>query len=266
MRLSPIRITPLVRWLAAALVAAPLMAVASEGLALINTAGEQRMLTQRVVKAYAQLGLNVQPLAAKSQLDDTIRRFESNQARLGPALAAYPDAAAALALLNRAWSEMRPLASGAPTLAGAQKLSQYSETALNAAEMLVNVLADSAKLDTDRVLRMAARQRMLSQRIAKAYMLRSWGDSTAVVRYELDDGIAAFDGVLTVLSSREGDTNATRRELEELTLQWEWLKAALESDGALSYRLVISESADAILASADRLTQHYQRQLAVRQP
>ena len=42
------------------------------------------------------------------------------------------------------------------------------------------------------------------------------------------------------------------------------MKAALESDGALSYRLVVAESADAILASADRLAQHYQRLLAAR--
>lgn len=241
-----------------------LAATGEDALATINVAGEQRMLSQRIVKAYLQLGLNVQPLAAKTQLDSAIRRFEANQQRLLPALAADPDSRRAGDLLATAWEQMRPLTSGAPTLANAQRLSAYGETVLNAAEMLVNVYADRAGVDEHRLLRQMARQRMLSQRIAKTYLLRSWGDQSAQMRHQSEDAIIAFEGTLTMFQTRRDEAPALRQELDELALQWEWMKAALESDGALSYRLIVAESADAILASADRLAQHYQRLLAAR--
>ncbi|HEY5764168.1 MAG TPA: type IV pili methyl-accepting chemotaxis transducer N-terminal domain-containing protein [Rhodocyclaceae bacterium] len=251
--------------LLAILAAGPLFAAAADdALATINIAGEQRMLSQRIVKAYLQLGLNVQPLAAKTQLDSAIRRFEANQQLLLPAIAGDPDSRRAGELLTTAWEQMRPLTSGAPTLENAQRLSAYGETVLNAAEMLVNVYADRSGVDEHRLLRLMARQRMLSQRIAKTYLLRSWGDQSAQLRYQSEDAIIAFEGVLTMFQSRRDEGPMLRQELDELALQWEWMKAALESDGALSYRLIVAESADAILASADRLAQQYQRLLAAR--
>lgn len=242
----------------------PAAADGADALATINTAGEQRMLSQRIVKAYLQLGLNVQPLAAKTQLDTAIRRFETNQQKLLPAVAADPDSRRAGELLASAWEKMRPLTAGSPSLENAQRLAGYGETVLNAAEMLVNVYADRSGLDEHRLLRLMARQRMLAQRIAKVYLLRSWGDQSAQLRHQSEDAIIAFEGALAMFQARRDDPPAIRQELEELALQWEWLKAALESDGALSYRLIVAESADAILASADRLAQHYQRLLAAR--
>lgn len=251
--------------LALACGARPLLAAGNaEALATINMAGEQRMLSQRIVKAYLQLGLNVQPLAAKTQLDTAIRRFEANQQRLAPVIAADADSRRAGELLASAWAQMRPLTAGSPTLDNAQRLAGYGETVLNAAEMLVNIYADQTGVDQHRLLRLMARQRMLAQRIAKTYLLRSWGDQTAQLRHQSEDAIIAFEGALALFQERRDDPPAIRQELEELALQWEWLKAALESDGALSYRLIVAESADAILASADRLAQHYQRLLAVR--
>lgn len=235
-----------------------------DALDTLATAGEQRMLSQRIVKAYTQLGLNVQPLAAKTQLDTAIRRFEANQKTLVPAVSGHPDSRHAAELLEKAWDQMRPLTAGTPNLPNAQKLAGYAETVANAAEMLTNVYADQSGIDEHRVLRLIARQRMLAQRIAKAYLLRSWGDSSAQLRHETDDAIIAFEGVLSSFHARRGDPAAIRQELDDLALQWEWLKAALESDGALSYRLIVAESADAILGSADRLTQQYQRLLAAR--
>jgi hypothetical protein len=238
--------------------------VAGEELRTLAIASEQRMLSQRIAKAYVQLGLNVQPLAARSQLAAAIRSFEANQQLIAASLSAHPDAARAYELLARGWEAMRPLVAGTPTLANAQRLTQHAETVLNAAEMLVNVYADRAGTDEHRVLRLIARQRMLSQRIAKAYLLRSWGDRSAQLRHESEDAMAAFDGVLLQFQARRDDPPLIRQELDELVLQWEWLKAAMDSDGALSYRLVVAEAADAILEHAERLTRHYQQLLAAK--
>ncbi|HET6719225.1 MAG TPA: type IV pili methyl-accepting chemotaxis transducer N-terminal domain-containing protein, partial [Rhodocyclaceae bacterium] len=44
----------------------------------IDRAVEQRMLSQRIAKSYSQLGLNLQPIVAKQELDEAILRFDDN--------------------------------------------------------------------------------------------------------------------------------------------------------------------------------------------
>ena len=44
---------------------------------------------------------------------------------------------------------------------------------------------------------------------------------------------------------------------QDLALQWEWLETAVSGEGATSYRLIVAEASEAILASADRITRLY---------
>ena len=42
----------------------------------INKAGRQRMLVERIVKTYAQIGLDITPDASRRELHDAVRIFE----------------------------------------------------------------------------------------------------------------------------------------------------------------------------------------------
>ena len=54
------------------------VAAHASDLSAIDVSGQQRMLSQRIVKAWCQIGLNVQPELSRKQLDASIRRFEDN--------------------------------------------------------------------------------------------------------------------------------------------------------------------------------------------
>lgn len=226
----------------------------------IDRAVEQRMLSQRIAKSYSQLGLNLQPIVAKQELDDAILRFDDNLSYL------EADAAegtkTSLAALRRHWLGFRTAARGVPHLTGAIWLAHQADEVQRAAERVVRDLQNSrpnAALATGRLVAQAGRQRMLSQRIVKTYLLLSWGDSSELTREELEASVNEFSGALNSLRRRAENTAETTRELDEMAQHWEWLQAALATDGATSYRLIVAEAGEAILQSAERLTKLYAR-------
>lgn len=226
--------------------------------AMINRAGEQRMLSQRIAKSFAQVGLNVQPFVAKQELDQAMARFEANLQVLEGI--GDPAAKASLARLRSTWQPFRQGARGVPQMNSAVAMARQSNKVLAAAEALVIDLQNSgpnATLATGRLVAQAGRQRMLSQRIVKNYLLLSWGDVSNETREELDVAVNEFAGSLAGLRQRTETSPAVKTELEELGQHWEWMQTALAAEGANSYRLIVAEAGEAILQAADRLTLLY---------
>lgn len=244
------------------LLALPVAAATDLLISAVNLAGEQRMLSQRIVKNYCLLGLNIQPIAAKAQLDAALQRFESNLAALRGPAAAYPDSAAAWLALDEAWQRLRAMLDGVPQLDTAERLSREADQVLVAAERLTRGLSSHIVGDRARLVRLSGRQRMLAQRLAKAYLLSSWGTRSISLQEELEAAELEFAGGLALLREHPGNTADLRRELDDLALHWEWLSTAMRTEGARSYRLIVVEAADAMLAGAERITQLYLEQAA----
>lgn len=226
----------------------------------ISLAGEQRMLSQRIAKLYSQIGLNVMPSVAVSQLILATRLFESNLAALQPAVADSAETARAYERLLREWQPMKTALAVAVSREAAEALARQAEATLVAAEHLTRVVEDKSKTINSHLVNLAGRQRMLSQRIANNYLLRSWGIESSAVREALASSVNDFSAGLAQLRARQDNTEALRRELEEVAQQWEWLQASLSVEGAGDYRLIVAESADAILEATDRITALYEEQ------
>lgn len=225
--------------------------------ALVNIAGEQRMLSQRLAKAYAQLGLNVVPAVASAQIKESVARFEANLDRLRPVVDGVAEAAPIYRGLVQGWSTLRAAAVLPVTRDSALAVSLQSEAVLDSAEHLTRTLS-AASGAVGRHVDVAGRQRMLSQRVVKAYMLHSWGVGSRENRDEMEVAAREFGEGLVTLAALPGNTAEMRAELEEIALQWEWLQTALAAEGAMSYRLVVAEAGDSILIAADRLTRLYE--------
>ena len=245
-------------WLLLALGLAAQLAQAAAADDAINLAGQQRMLSQRIVKSWCQIGLNVQPALSKRQLDEAIRRFEDNLKALDP-VAAGPQARTALAGLRAAWSPLRTTALGVIRQADAELIDARAEDVLMAAERLTRALQDQSSAPVSRWVNLAGRQRMLSQRLVKTYMLRQWGVDNARLRDEMESVQNEFSGALAAMQQRADNSAAARGEIENLALQWEWLRAALATEGAESFRLILAEGGDAVLELADQVTRLYQQ-------
>jgi nitrate/nitrite-specific signal transduction histidine kinase len=242
-----------------AVATAPLPA-AADNLALpaaINKAGRQRMLTQRIVKLYCQMGLGVMAAESRRQLDDAVATFDTQLAELK---ASAPDDGirGALAQVEALWAPFKEHALAPPQRDGAKRLLYWNDDLLHASHKVVQLLQDISDAPYARLVNVSGRQRMLSQRLAKFYMLREWGFDTLTIRDEIERARNDFAGALTVLQTAPENTEAITRELEAIAMQWRWFDSALNLQGARSYRLIVADASESILNGMDLVTEMYQ--------
>jgi hypothetical protein len=225
---------------------------------VINLAGQQRMLSQRIVKSWCQIGLNVLPELSKKQLDAALEQFDTNLAVLETA-ATSPQARTALSGLRAAWTPLQSAARGVIRQQDAAQLDARAEDVLMAAERLTRALQDQQATPVSRWLNLSGRQRMLSQRFVKIYMLRQWQVDSSALRDELERVQNEFTGALVSLQQGAGSNALLRGELDNLALQWEWLRTALATEGAESFRLIMAEGGEAVLQLSDTITRLYEQ-------
>jgi hypothetical protein len=232
--------------------------LAEESIDLVDLAGRQRMLTQRIAKSYAQVGANVLPRLSSMVLQDSMDAFSAQQVRLR-SRAILPDQQKLIAVLDGQWAEVIALTNLPVDKGRAAEL----QTKVNAMERLFSQLtyllrgAHSPK--PGKMVTIAGRQRMLSQRITKAYMLRAWGVDIPNLRIEMAIAADEFSAGLLVLQQSPENTQDVLRELLSINSQWEWLQGAFDSEDPLSKAALIAERSEALLSDLETLTGSYSR-------
>lgn len=224
----------------------------------INKAGRQRMLTQRIVKAYLQVGQGITQQVSGRQLDDAVLLFDAQLMELGK-FAPDERGRQFVARLEKLWRPFKVVAMGAVNRAGAERLLAMNDELVNAAHELTVELQNRSASPLGRLVNISGRQRMLSQRLAKHYLLRAWGMESPSISKEIGSARTEFDGALATLRSAPENTAEIKRELDAVAVQWEWFKNALELGGAASYGLIVVNASEAILDSMEVVTSLYER-------
>jgi quinol monooxygenase YgiN len=192
----------------------------------VNMAGRQRMLSQRMVKAYLMLGQGIVGADARTVLLRSIEQFESQLASL-KAFQPTPTAQRAVKGLEDAWMKCRPLLGAAPGKAGAVELYDASETLQKAAHSAVLAYEAVSSSPRDHMVSIAGRQRMLSQRMAKFYFYRTWELYDAPADMELHLSRAHFNAVLTEIEASPLASAQVKALVAGIRRDWEPYQQAL---------------------------------------
>ncbi|MDP9991800.1 nitrate/nitrite-specific signal transduction histidine kinase [Variovorax boronicumulans] len=227
----------------------------------INKAGRQRMLSQRASKAYLAILQKVETRNAQQVLDKSIALFEKQLGEL-KAFAPSPTIRSTYDALDGAWNDFkRELTGVAASREEAAKVVKLDAAVLALANQGTTQYETASGKPVGRLVNIAGRQRMLSQRMAKFYLAGAMQIDAAGSAAEIAKSRAEFLAALEVLRSAPEATTQIRQELVLADAQWMFFNRGLQRlEGAGASPALMSDvfvTSENLLGIMDRVTGLY---------
>jgi len=222
----------------------------------INKAGRLRALSQRSAKAYSQELLGILPEHAR-EIAQVAQRLIS--AHLEELTKAKPPTEVAR-LLQRTVDmagDLRVLMERGRTKEGALAVSHQADLLLDAADHATAAYEALGKASSAKIINVAARQRMLSQRMTKNYFLVAAGYPAKTYRDPIDKDRAAFAQALAQLNAGALSTPGIRNELALAQTQWLFFETALSKPGDPEALRNVATTSERLLETMNNLTELY---------
>ncbi len=242
---------------------------------VVNRSGQLRMLSQRLIKLHWLQRCGVTAGRTSERLVESAQRVDANLERLGKGLS-QPTYGDLLAPVVEIWARLKPLLVDVPTagqagmpVSASASVDDMAEQLLQGAERLTACLENAGTAAPLKVLNLAGRQRMLSQRFAKQAVLALLGDEAAALRAEagMHESRLAFEQALTYLNGLPLFTPDIQRDLEAAGIGWLKMLATTKDSQQLPQRdrlLRLNELAVAsedLLEVFEQLSAHYERSM-----
>ncbi|SFV61171.1 Nitric oxide-responding transcriptional regulator Dnr (Crp/Fnr family) [hydrothermal vent metagenome] len=184
---------------------------------MIDMAGRQRMLSQRVAKDYFYLGKKINKGNAKKQLDATLREFKKTQDILSKNIK-DEEISNLIAFVNMSLDEFNAVATDKYSIDNGTIILDLSESMLEGSDYVVQALKKGK--ETNAIIDIAGKQRMLSQRIAKYYIAYQAGIKDDNTITQMRETVKEFDDALNKLLANKENTKEIQDELNKVNKMW----------------------------------------------
>lgn len=223
---------------------------------LINIAGMQRMLSQKIAKAYFFYGQGVRPDKTRKQLMDSINLFDKNYNVL---LSNINDANIAdmLVFVEMNKDELMPLAKQPFNKDNGALMLDFSETLLEASNDIVVRIEATTKAKKDKIVNISGRQRMLTQRIAKFYIAYQSGFKDVNTVNQLKQSMKEFEDAHVILAKNKQNTAQITTELNKVAKLWNIVSKFYNDVERGGLPVIVLSSTDKIMVSMNRVTKLY---------
>lgn len=223
----------------------------------VNRAGQLRMLSQRLVKCYAQTLQGLEVNETSGIITDCTVRVESNLAILSKAISAngYGDLVDKVA---KSWQKLATIVRKEINTDNLLEADKQAEQMLKDAENLTNFLESSGLVATLRILNVSGRQRMLSQRIAKCCFMLSVAPSKELLQ-ELHLLCDKYQFAEDYLCRAPISTPQIIKDLDAAKVEWQRMLQALKNLQNAKALTEILDASERLLDSMERLTDQYEQ-------
>lgn len=227
----------------------------------INKAGRQRMLSQRIVATYCQIGQNIITSKSKRQLKNAINLFDQQLIEL-KTFQSSDKIHQQLDVVSGFWQAMRHIAKQPVKHEKAEELRHKAEDVLRESQRVVIMLENLSNSTAGQLVNISGRQRMLSQRLSNLYMMQSWGFSNAEYQGDFSTAISEFKSAMSELKKAPLNTKKINLELNRARIEFAMLERSTHIKTGEYIPLMFKLSADKLLKLMNGITALYE-QLAV---
>ena len=227
----------------------------------INKAGRQRMLSQRMAKAYFQIGQQIEVDRSKKVLDSSMAVFDRQLVELKN-YSPTPEIKETYSKLEKSWLAYKDVLIGvAPSKENGRKVLALSDEVLQLAQQGTVQFEKQSASTAGRLVNISGRQRMLSQRMAKLYQANGWGLGDEKSAGELDKVRKEFTAAQLELVASPANTQQIKDALALVQQQWFFFEVALNQRIGTDKRpqLAVATSSERILEEMENAVGLYEK-------
>jgi len=191
----------------------------SDGIKLIDIAGQQRMLSQRIAKDYLYRGKGIATDKANAQLKQSIKEFRANQRKLAQMIN-DPEIKNLLSFVNMSLDELEGILKKPFNLDNAQLVLDLSESMLEGSQYIVDSIKNSLNIKESKIVAKSGRQRMLAQRIAKYYIAYQVGIKDKNTVDQMKKAVEDFSSTHKMLMQNKDNTATINQKLSRVDKLW----------------------------------------------
>lgn len=186
---------------------------------LIDVAGKQRMLSQRIAKDYLYKGADIAVNKANKQLVKTLKESLYSQKRLKSSIK-DPKIVNLIEFVEMNSKDIAGKTKEKFNLDNAQYVLDLSESMLEGNEYIVTSLQKSSGAAGSKLVDMAAKQAMLSQRIAKYYIAYQLGIKDDNTIKQMSKAVKHFSDSQKILLENKSNSAELNKKLKQVDRLW----------------------------------------------
>ena len=190
---------------------------------IVDIAGRNRMISQKIAKDYIYIGNKVALGTAKIELKNALDEFGKNLSKIKLSVN-DSEVKNMIDFVDMSFGDFKSVIKEPFNLDNAQIVLDLSESLLEGSQYIVDGLtknsSKTAKSAKDKLIAKSGKQRMLAQRIAKYYMTYQSGIKDKNTVRQMKDAVKEFEENLKFLMANPGNTVQINNKLNEVNRLW----------------------------------------------